>query len=618
MFAKISRNGIEAGTISWSKIIWLLIALVCFWHLFAVRLNGDNWKYAIISDGAGYYAYLPATFIYKDLTFQFAEQKSPTYQSYPGCDVHFFGNRNAEGKRVNKYFIGTSILQAPFFLIAYFLSSTFDYPPGGYSFLFQAFICFAAIFYLLAGLYCIRKLLIKMKFRDSTIMLVLLLLFFGTNLYYYALEEPSMSHVYSFGIISFFLLTIFKLKENYSHKLIILFAITLALIILIRPTNGIIILLLPFFLDREEIKNIFKKLIRNKIVLLICILIPLLLFFLQMLTWKLSGGHWKEDTYVGESLDFSTPEMSNVLFSWRKGLFIYAPLLIFSVAGLFFVKPLSKKLMLLGFLLLNIFIISSWHDWSYGGSFGMRPFVDSYAVFAVALAFFIDGIRNAFVGLSLALLMTFFVFLNLFQVYQYHNAILPYEYMTWNKYKRIFLKSDKVFAGIFSPGNETFGNLPANSRQFFSSVRNFDNDKFPNQFAIVRGQTFFSAPAAARLDEQSKFCADHFTSLAIAIPDSCIATTWIRAKAKIWLDEDATDAKMVIAFKDEKNNYEWNGFYIVHRIGETKSWQEYSIAIPLPPIHSKEEIVSIYVLKGDNKLLFVDDLEISFHEVISN
>lgn len=632
LLKKISRNGIEAGTISWSKITWLIISLVCFWHMFAVRLNGDSWKYVIVSDGAGYYAYLPATFIYHDLTYQFAEENAATYRSYPGCDVHFFGNKSMEGKRVNKYFIGTSILQAPFFLTAYFLSSAFNYPPGGYSFLFQAFICAAAIFYLLAGLYCIRKLLLKMNFRDTTVMLVMLLLFFGTNLYHYALEEPSMSHVYSFGTIAFLLLSVFKIKEKYSGKRFVIIAVTLALIVLIRPSNGIIVLLLPFFFSLEEIKLLFQKITGNKKAIFISSALCLLLFFLQSVTWKLSGGHWKEDTYVGEGLDLMHPHITDVLFSWRKGLFIYAPVLLFCVAGLFFVKPVSKKLILTGFLLVNIWIISSWHDWSYGGSYGMRPFVDTYAVFAILLAFFIHGIRNAFAGLSVALAITFLVFINLFQVYQYHNAILPYEYMTWNKYKRIFLKSEKLFAGIYSPGNDSLGYLPANSKFLSSGKRSFENgndrDIHLNQSSIVKTDTAFSRPYCSKLDEHLNFCADLYVplwySLVTAVDDRPgiqtsdslpnLNNVWIKASAKIWLEDDATDAKMVIAFKDEKNDYEWNGFFIVHRLNKTETWQEYSFAIPLPVIHSHTEVVSIYILKGDEKLMFVDDLEISFWE----
>jgi hypothetical protein len=627
MFLPITRNGIQAGMISWSKAIWLLIALVSFWHLFAVRLNGDNWKSVIASDGAGYYAYLPATFIHHDLNYHFAEENSPLYKSYPGCDVNLFGNISFEGKRVNKYFIGASVLQAPFFLIAYFLSSAFDYPPGGYSFLFQAAVCFAAIFYLLLGLYCTRKLLLKMKFADTSVTLVLLLLFFGTNLYHYALEEPSMSHVYSFGMIAVFLLSVFNLKENYSGKRFLIASISFALIVLLRPTNGIILLFVPFFISMTEFKSIFTQAWKNKKIFFTSLLIPLLLFFLQSLTWKISGGHWKEDTYIGEGFDLLHPHLSDALFSWRKGLFIYTPVLLFSVAGLFFVRSLSKKIIFFGFLLLNAWIISSWHDWSYGGSFGQRPFVDTYAVFAIGLAFFVNGLKNAFAGLSIALVATFFVFLNLFQLYQYHNAILPYEYMTWNKYKRIFLQSEKVFAGIYSPGSDSLGFVPAHSRFICSKTRTFENGNKPdenaNQFSIVENGIYFSAPRAAKLDEKTKYCADLFFPVLPAIREAKTVTLetlpdpkrlWVKASAKIMLDDDVTDAKLVIAFKDEKTNYEWNGFYLVHRIDKTKSWQDYSFAIPMPEIHNAEEMISVYVIKGDDQLIYVDNLEVSIWE----
>jgi hypothetical protein len=37
------------------------------------------------------------------------------------------------------------------------------------------------------------------------------------------------------------------------------------------------------------------------------------------------------------------------------------------------------------YLLLNVYIVSSWWCWWYGGSFGARSFVDSYAVYAIPL-----------------------------------------------------------------------------------------------------------------------------------------------------------------------------------------------------------------------------------------
>jgi len=45
--------------------------------------------------------------------------------------------------------------------------------------------------------------------------------------------------------------------------------------------------------------------------------------------------------------------------------------------------------------LLSIFIISSWWDWWYGGSFGLRPLIDSYGIFAIGLATFLTWVLNA-------------------------------------------------------------------------------------------------------------------------------------------------------------------------------------------------------------------------------
>jgi hypothetical protein len=274
-------------------------------------------------------------------------------------------------------------------------------------------------------------------------------------------------------------------------------------------------------------------------------------------------------------------------------------------------RSFAKTTILLFFFILNAYIISSWHDWSYGGSFGMRPFIDTYSFMAIPLASFLSAIKNKIPALIFSPLIFFFVFLNLFQIYQFDIGILPFEYMTWNKYKRIFFKSGHVFSGIFSPGSDETGNLPENVRQLYSFKRTFENDFYTNQLAIVPDEKFFSPDHAARLDDKNKLCADLFTSVSTELRDSSWTNTWIKASAKVWLEEDATDAKMVISFKDDKNAYEWYGFYIVHRVGKTRCWQDYSIAIPLPPQRNKNELVSIYVIKDDDKLLYVDDLGIS-------
>jgi hypothetical protein len=92
--------------------------------------------------------------------------------------------------------------------------------------------------------------------------------------------------------------------------------------------------------------------------------------------------------YAKEGFDFLRPRIMQVLFSVEKGTFVWVPLTLVAVFGLFAGR---KKLglyfpALLCFGVANIWVIASWHDWGYGGSLGTRPFVEASPLFALALA----------------------------------------------------------------------------------------------------------------------------------------------------------------------------------------------------------------------------------------
>src|SRR6185312_12805014 len=94
---------------------------------------------------------------------------------------------------------------APFFLLAYLLSYLFGFDLGGYSVLFEVSVAIAAFFYLIVGLIYLRKLMLEYKTSDKVIYACLAIILYATNLYYYATSEPSLSHIYSFGLCAVFL-----------------------------------------------------------------------------------------------------------------------------------------------------------------------------------------------------------------------------------------------------------------------------------------------------------------------------------------------------------------------------------------------------------------------------
>lgn len=104
-------------------ICFFVILFLLFWssivYLYQIRnMSGDP----IRSDGLGYYIYLPAKFIYHDLAFSF---------EHP-----FFSGLNIieDGLVVNKYPIGTALMEVPFYFIADIIAGlSSNYQADGFS-----------------------------------------------------------------------------------------------------------------------------------------------------------------------------------------------------------------------------------------------------------------------------------------------------------------------------------------------------------------------------------------------------------------------------------------------------------------------------------------------------
>ncbi len=174
-----------------STIAFTLILLINLYFVICVRLNGNNntnWKTVIYSDGNGYYTYLNSIFIKKEFAHFDPAQHS----------------LNDKSSRPIKYFAGTAIAFSPFFAAGYFYALIRGENDNGYSFPFQMMIAFAGFTYLAVGLFFLNKLMDVFGIKEWAKAAVLILITYGTNLFYYSILEPSMSHVYSFFTIAIF------------------------------------------------------------------------------------------------------------------------------------------------------------------------------------------------------------------------------------------------------------------------------------------------------------------------------------------------------------------------------------------------------------------------------
>jgi hypothetical protein len=159
----------------------------------------------------------------------------------------------------------------------------------------------------------------------------------------------------------------------------------------------------------------------------------------QLIYWKAVTGSFVYD--VGSKWAFLNPWF-RVLLGWEKGWFIYTPVTIFFIAGMFFMKGQPFRKSVLTFCLLNIWIIIAWDDWQYGGSYSTRALVQSYPVFALPLAAFIQKINTARWKYLFYAAGLYLIGVNLFQIVQYNQTILHYRDMNRRYYSRIYLNPD--------------------------------------------------------------------------------------------------------------------------------------------------------------------------------
>jgi hypothetical protein len=158
----------------------------------------------------------------------------------------------------------------------------------------------------------------------------------------------------------------------------------------------------------------------------------------QMIYWKTVTGNWIYYSYGDQGFFFLNPHLTDVLFSFRKGWFIYTPVMIFAVLGIYLLFRNNKAFFLPVLILLAVYlyVVSSWWCWWYGGSLGQRELIDIYPVMALPLATVIHWVyKRASLWHYLAgLLVLFSVLLGAFYNVQYYYGAIHWDSMTRRAY----------------------------------------------------------------------------------------------------------------------------------------------------------------------------------------
>ena len=419
-----------------------VITIVIFWVGSNMNWGEKRWHKLLNIDGVGYYSYLPAIFIYQDLNFDFYDKVK---NNNPRPQLDFAFKSKTGSGIINKYYSGTALCNLPFFLTAHWLSTINGQSSDGYSVYYLLSIQIAAFFYLIIGLVFVSQILKFYIASERIRAIVLLMVLFGSNLFYYVVHEPYMSHVFSFAFVNLFVLSILSYLKSHKGKWVLISAFALGVVILIRPVNIIVLMAIPFICgDFKTLKNILASLIKKPWNLLGSLLIFAVIVSIQLIIYKIQTGSFIVYSYGNEGLDFSNPHIFNFLFSYRKGFFVWAPLMFLSLLGLKYIlkHSLFQFITWLVFILFVTYILSSWWMWYYGGSFGSRVMVDYLVFFSIPLALLIQ--KTNFPKIVVTILISLCLITQI-QTFQYIKGYIHWSQMNQEWYWDNFLRIDKVF-----------------------------------------------------------------------------------------------------------------------------------------------------------------------------
>ncbi|MFZ4564332.1 MAG: hypothetical protein ACOYNU_13215 [Bacteroidales bacterium] len=563
-----------------------------------------NWDRVINSDGKGYYAYLPAIFIYHDLQFRFVEQYEAQY--YPANRSVFKEFRNDAGSRkVNKYFPGMAILWLPFFLFGHLMAWLEVFPMDGYSLPYQYSIALSALLFLWLGARWLQKLLKRFGSDNRTAAFITLAVTLGTNLVFFTVVEPSMTHVYSFALITGFALTTYKMFHEYRPKWFVRSLLLFILIFLIRPTNALVLLLVPFIAGSfSNLVQTFRLILSEKATLIRGLIQAAILLAVPFVLWYLQTGKPIVYTYGDEKLDLYQPHLLMILFSYNRGWFLYTPLAFFSLFGYIglYRQNRFRFYWAMGFLLVFTYVSSCWWVWYYASKCGQRVFIDLYVLVALLILFLYFQIRKRGWKKVLSALVILLISLNRLQFYQHTKWIFPPYNITRAMYWDSFFSLSQK-AKVYIPEDGIVG------------INTMSNDMEQDQGHVwmnpgTRNDTVFHQGRwSSKTDKKNPYSVGLETKL-----DSLFTTRnrLIRITAWVLSPREMNEATLVADYQLDGKSLSYNQF-ILEKFVPADEWTKVEIAWYVPGTLPLKGTAKIYFYNPSPLYkLYVDDLTIDF------
>jgi hypothetical protein len=606
-----------SGSFYWRTLPLLLVAIVYLAFFFAFNRwheafrGGDPW---------GYYAHLPAFFIYHDVG-DYTKTIAAASDRWGGTPNSMLAT--PIGRQCDKYPLGVATFLTPFFGLAHAYASVSNtYAADGYSEPYALCVGLGIILYVLLGLWLLSGLL-RRYFSGVITVLLLLSAALGTNLFYFSTYNNLMSHALLFAIYCGLLYVTQRFYDQPSARRAAWVGLLVGCIAMTRLHEAIAVLI-PLFWGVTTWSGLRERglfFFNNKKILFTAVAMGMACLLPQSFYYQYVSGTWWWYAYQGESFDFRHPHLFDGLFSYKNGWLVYTPIMFLSILGVLKIRRYAPvaTVPLLTFMPLHIWITYSWWCWNYINGFGSRPMVETYPLLLFPLGAFFAWGSNFWVkrGAS-ALLVLYFIGLNIFQTYQLSQGLIWTEDGKKAHYWAAFgkLANDRntliaYYSGESQPKDSlTFAKLLLHNDMEDSTNADYTREcKHSGNFGVFLGGEF-----AGTVGTQPPV-------------EGVLPGDWLRAS--VWGFVRRNDhnfprehlSSLIVEMRNGKEetvkycglkiasfigNHDWS----IWNIGEPEKWGEAYFFVKIPPDFKPDWSIRAYVWNPAKHRYFVDDLKI--------
>ncbi len=604
------------------SFVTLIIIMIAYTSL---RVTNPQKNYMCF-DNFGYYMYLPSLFINNDLGISdksYLEKINNQYDNTPT----YYQFEPVKGQWIIRFFMGISVMMLPFFFIGHLIALLTAFPADGFSLPYHWSLMMGGLFYTLIGMFFFRKVLLHF-FNDRVTSLLMILIYFGSILFFFAVYGNDVPHVYIFTLYSIILWLTIRWHEKQKLKYAVFLGLIIGLTLLVRPSE-LICVFIPLLWGVKGLPSFIRKLqlfLKYYKHVTIALLMSLLVCGPQFIYWKTYTGDWIYFAYTdpGSGFDFLSPHLERALIGFRKGWLIYSPLMVFSLIGFYNLYKWKKDVFFPIFIytLLNIYIISSFSSMI---SYGYRAFVESHAVLALPLGFFITDIMKGRLKILRYLFLFIFILIiayNQFTSWQIKHGIIHGSRMTPEYYFAVFGKTDitredqklllvnRSINGVEKIKNEENYNKRLLDSVSFETVKRKTSGYYDSTISHSGKYSF-------RMDSTMIYspkvqCPFH------EITDHYYA--WIRSSVYIYPTSEmkSEDLFLVTHFLYNSRPHKYRTSSNRGKKLKVNQWNKMDMDYLTPEMRSRDEICRIYIWYRGKEIIYIDDLKVEIFEPSQN